>query len=212
MIEVSWSIFKSFVNSRSLSIQYLDVDGFYFLWAVDGLFYIQSRLEKNGDADVLEFENSYKPLGNKKLTLANQAFDAKELPNGKKLFRRSHGITTLMIANGETTVDFVIPYNACKMNKMEIFWLPEEVKLDLKVLDTPSGTIQASFGVSEEDRVPNLEVNQFGFNVNAAKDYYVDESKYDADLIKDMVVRIVLKNSTEISKTVGINLILHEVK
>ena len=59
--------------------------------------------------------------------------------------------------------------------------------------------------------VPNYMLNQFGFNVVVSELLYSDKSDYDADLIKDMKVKLVYKNDTNASKEVGVNITFHEV-
>jgi hypothetical protein len=73
--------------------------------------------------------------------------------------------------------------------------------MKLKVLDTATGTITT---------VPNYLLNQFGFDINLPDGYYVRESHYDADLIKDLVIRV---EFTAIeARNVGINYSIHELK
>lgn len=66
-MKVNWGELKSFVDDRKLSIQYVDVEGKYFLHAIDGPFSLTCELYKDPSdtTDILDFENNYKPLGNK---------------------------------------------------------------------------------------------------------------------------------------------------
>lgn len=69
MTTVKWAVFKAFVDARSLSIQYLEDDNFYFLKVSDAWFALECNLEKAVDtADVTEFEATYKADGNKKIS------------------------------------------------------------------------------------------------------------------------------------------------
>jgi len=129
-------------------------------------------------------------------------FASKELPNGKKLFRRAHGYTIQLVANGDATLTVTVPYAACKINKAEVIGCPEGVKVDLKILDSTTGTYT---GVS------NYQLNQFGFDINISKDFFEDHSPYDADLFVNMQVVFVFKNSTDSTKTIGVNIPFHEV-
>lgn len=63
-MQVAWGVFKEFVDSRSLSIQYVDIGDSYELKAFDSIFMLSSSLPKDGGSDVTEFENTYKALGN----------------------------------------------------------------------------------------------------------------------------------------------------
>lgn len=61
---VSWSIFKDFVNERSLSIQWIDLNDTYWCKAIDGNFNLECSVFKN-TSDATDFETNYKDSGNK---------------------------------------------------------------------------------------------------------------------------------------------------
>lgn len=143
---------------------------------------------------------------------SNRPFVSKSLPDGKKLYRRVHGLTTTLAAEGDTTVEFTVPHPTCKITEAKLEWFPEGVTVDIIVLDTVDGLIQQSMGVPAGSITPNLELNQFGFNVPVAKDTYCDKSEYDADLIQNMKIKVIMHNSTTATKTVGITFVLHETK
>lgn len=69
MMKVSWSVLKSFVDSRSLSIQWIDIEGAYWMKAFDGRFEMSCVLSKEDPAnvDLIAFEASYKAAGNTKI-------------------------------------------------------------------------------------------------------------------------------------------------
>lgn len=69
MINVDWTTIKSFITSRSISIQYIELDSIYYLVAIDGAFKLECQLAKNGSEDLLDFEENFKFNGNKKLEL-----------------------------------------------------------------------------------------------------------------------------------------------
>lgn len=127
-------------------------------------------------------------------------FASKTLPDGKKLFGRAHG-KSFSLSAGANTIDFDIPYAACKITGVEIVGGEVGDTLDFFVLDDDSGTYST---------VPNYILNQFGFDVGVAKDFYRRESAYDADLYYNMCVSIAYYSQS--AKTVYINYILHEVK
>lgn len=62
--KITWAILKSFVQARTLSIQYIDMDTFYMLWAFDGEFSLNMEIEKDGGTEVTDFETNFKPAGN----------------------------------------------------------------------------------------------------------------------------------------------------
>ena len=139
-------------------------------------------------------------------------FSLKELPDiQKKIFRRAHGIKAELIANGDTVIEFVIPYSWVKITTVEIIGLPKMMQVDLTIHADALGNFKTTLDQQISSGVPKLKLNQFGFNVNASSNYYKDHSEYDADLFQDMIIRIVIKNDSNLTGTIGINLTLHEV-
>lgn len=66
MMKFEWPYFKVFVDSRALSIQWVDDGESYHLAALDGFFSVQCQLNKNNPNEYLsEFESIYKANGNK---------------------------------------------------------------------------------------------------------------------------------------------------
>lgn len=131
-------------------------------------------------------------------------FAAKVLPDGKKLYTRVHGVSS-SVAGAPDNIDFLVPYNNCKLTGLEIINGELGDKVNLKILDTPTGTISGT---------PYAVLNQFGYNVCIASNYYERESPYDADLIKDLTIRLEYDaiNTDLLPKTVYVNFVLHEVK
>lgn len=120
--------------------------------------------------------------------------------NGMKLYTRATGVSHAVVV-GANVLDFVVPFNTVKFNGLEIVNGKAGEKVSLKILDTPAGAISG---------VPNYELNQFGFDVNLPDGFYSRESNYDADLIKDLKVRI---EFTAIeARNVGVNYLIHELK
>lgn len=203
-IKLTWTLLKTEVENRQLKIQYSDLSTRYYVYTVDGIILFSCEIEKDEDTpstDRTDFETNYQPIANNAINdQSNSPFAAKTIGK-KKLFRRVHGVKKTL--SGDTVFDLVIPYDNCKIDSIEILWAPECLQADLKVYDTPTGTIST---------VPNLMLNQFGFDAGVAKDFYAEKSQYDADLIKDMKVEVTLKNPDNSTKDVCVNFILHEVK
>lgn len=129
----------------------------------------------------------------------NPSFTSKKVGN-KNLYIRATG-KTFDVEVGENNLDFLIPYNQVKFNGLQIInGLVGEV-VSLKILDTSTGTISG---------VPNYVLNQFGYTVNLPNGEFIRESKYDADLYLNMVVRVVL-TAIE-ARTFRINYLIHELK
>lgn len=133
------------------------------------------------------------------LVTQQPAFAAKTVGT-KKLYTRATGKVHTVVV-GANNLDFLIPFNEMKFNGLEIVNGLVGEKVNLKILDTATGTITT---------VPNYLLNQFGFDVNLPDGMYVRESAYDADLIKDLVVRI---EFTAIeARDVRVNYLIHELK
>lgn len=118
----------------------------------------------------------------------------------KKLFKRVNGIQSAVII-GSTDIIFTVAYAWCKITGLELIGSETLDRVSLYILDSSTGTYST---------IANGMLNQFGFNVNVAKDYYNHTSEYDADLYQNMQIKV---SYTSISaKTIGINFILNEVK
>lgn len=129
-------------------------------------------------------------------------FSAKELANGKKLYRRKHGYMLSLSASGNTTHIITVPYNHAKINEAEILWAPEGVCVNMIIKDSTVGPYKG---------IPNAVLSQYGSNVVVAKDLYVDTSPYDADVYLNMQIEFTFTNASATSKNIGINIVFHEV-
>jgi len=126
-------------------------------------------------------------------------FSSKKI-GSKKLYTRATG-KAFTVSVGSNNLDFLIPYNEMKINGIEIVNGKVGEKVNLKVLDTAAGTIST---------VPNYMLNQFGFDVNLPDGMFVRESQYDADMIKDLVIRI--EYTAIEARDVRVNYLIHELK
>jgi len=133
---------------------------------------------------------------------ASYAFAEKVTYEGKQLFRRKLGVSNTINAGQSGTLSLVVPYAAVKINKIEIINGAIGDAVDLKVYDTPTGTISG---------VPNYMLNQFGTSVYVSEGFYVDESKYDADLIQNMKIELNYYNNGASNRTIYMNVVLHEL-
>lgn len=139
-------------------------------------------------------------------------FAQKVLEDGQSLYRRKHGFSGECAANSDTVLELQVPYAHCKIDEVEIVGSDAGDLVDLQVLDSDTGAIQAMMGVPAEGIEPKKMLNQFGFDVFLPDLFYSDSSNYDADLYYGMFVKIIFKNKTSSPKTIGINAVLHEVK
>jgi len=136
---------------------------------------------------------------------------ASKTVDGKKIFRRKHGITQDCPV-GNTTFEFVVPYDLVKINELEVVNGQAGDTVDLVVHDTPQGHIQMSMGVPPGSITPSAPLNQFGFDVALPDGFFHDESQYDADLIKDMKIVVTYKNNGSETFKNGMNIVYHELK
>ena len=206
-MQVTWTQLKNFSTTKKLPIQWIDLDDGYTLKVFDGFFDLECTLAKDGNADVTEFEATYK------LTLAaatlsssvqsSPAFASKTIQVGnvtKNLFARNTGFQQALSV-GANTVNYTATYNWVKFIGAEVINCEALDAINFEVYDTAAGTYSG---------YANAKLNQFGYTVNMPKDYYVRLSPYDADLYIGMIIRITYTSLT--AKTVGFNLMMNEVK
>ena len=132
--------------------------------------------------------------------MQQEAFASKLLQDGKKLYVRNVGIQQALSA-GSNTISYTIPFNWVKMVGAEIINGESLDTIDFKVYDNSSGTYSG---------VPNYMLNQFGYTVNVSKDFYQRVAPYDADVYIGMVLQLTYNSVS--AKTIGVNLLLNEVK
>lgn len=59
-----WSQMKTFLDNRSIKVQYEEYDEYYDLTAFDSDYRVELRLQKDLTSDISDFETNYKPSGN----------------------------------------------------------------------------------------------------------------------------------------------------
>jgi len=192
---------KQFAIANSLNVYREDEGAAWYVFVINGEITHETRVFKDGGSEQTDFESSF-PTLNKTIPASTQTqpFASKILPNGKKLYKREHGIQA-SVAVGANTILFTIPYPWVKIIGLEILFGEKLDTCDLMILDSTSGTYSG---------VPNYQLNQFGYNVNIAADLYEEESAYDADLYQGMQIKIVYNSQS--AKTIGLNFNLSEVK
>jgi hypothetical protein len=199
-MELQYTDFISAISTFKLQTKYVELTNKYLLYAQDSNFIITSTVFKSSDEGD-DFEATHKATFNKTLGyVTTEAFSAKKLPDGKSIYTRATGVS-YSLSVGTNDCYFSIPFPAVKIDGIEIIGGEIGDKVDLWVLDTPTGTIST---------ISNYPLNQFGFGVGIAKDFYRRESKYDADLIQDM--QIWADYDSVSAKDVTINYLIHEVK
>lgn len=140
-----------------------------------------------------------------KVESANLPFGSKILADGSKIFRRVRGISA-SIQNTSINIDFTIPFTKCKITGLQILNATLGSKATFQVLDTAEGLISG---------YPNAVLNTFGQDVYVEPGSASYPSKYDADLIIGMKLRIVYDSADEVLnpyRVIYVNFDLHEVK
>lgn len=137
-----------------------------------------------------------------KVSTTAYPFAAKELPDGSKIFRRIRSATGT-VSSGPTNIDFIVPFSKCKITGVQILGAELGDSVSFQVLDTSSGTISG---------IPNFVLNEFGTGVYIVPDVANYPSKYDADLIQGLVLRLVYTPVAGAeSKSIYVNYDLHQV-
>lgn len=206
MIEVTWTFFKNFLTSTAGKFVYIEepLANYSAYVAYQGLT-IKCFI---GPSEKAEFEASYKALGNTSLvqTATIQSipsFTAKTVTINnvnKKLYARNTGFQQAL-TQGSNVIEYSLTYPWCKILGVEIVGAETLDYCDFEVYDNAQGTYSG---------VPNQKLNQFAYSVNIPKDYYIRLSQFDADIYQGMVIKVTYNSVS--AKTIGINLIMNEVK
>lgn len=118
----------------------------------------------------------------------------------KKLYARTVGIQAALSV-GANTITYTATFPWVKITGIEAINCEALDTAHFKVYDTAAGTYSG---------YPNALLNQFGYSVNLPKDFYKRIADFDADLYIGMVIKVEYVSISE--KTVGLNLIMNEVK
>jgi hypothetical protein len=209
-MEVNWTDFKTFVQARSLSIQWVSVGANYLLKASDGFFHLDCLIP-NDDAlssETVDFETNFQAAGNVKPSefvsvQALPSFGAKTFLSGttfKKLFARNTG-KPFAVTTGSNDLSYTATYPWAKITGLECIGAEIGDYAELRVYDNASGTYSG---------VANALLNQFGYTLYLAKDYYRRDSKFDSDIYVGMVLKITYNSIS--NKNVYINYLMDEAK
>jgi len=119
---------------------------------------------------------------------------------GKRLFRRLHG-EIFDLDEGINELIFVCPYLHAKITGVQF--------INSEALDTGNFEVLDSID-GDYTTVPNLKLNQFGFDVVMRQGDHEHACKYDADIYQGMQIKITYDSKSE--KQIGINYFMDEVK
>jgi len=129
------------------------------------------------------------------------AFSSNYTSDGK-LFKRKHGYSFKVDASSLVKYEIKIPYKVCKLDKVEIIGCSMGDSISFKILDDDLGTYTT---------IPKQKINQYGFDVKLTDKYYEDQSKYEANLLEGLYILVEYQENNNASKTIYLNLDLHEV-
>ncbi len=128
-------------------------------------------------------------------------FAAKTLPDGSKIYRRVRGISG-EVQNAADNIDFLVPFT-CKITGLQILNGALGDKATFQVLDTATGTLSG---------VPYAVLNTYAQDVYIRPDFAEYPSRYDADLITGLTLRIVYDAVDELlPRTIYVNYDLHQI-
>lgn len=120
----------------------------------------------------------------------------------KSLFARFTGVQ-YTVNNGSNTLTYTATYPWVKMLGIEVIGGQVGDYADLKIYDDASGTYSGH---------ANLLLNQFAYAVNIGPNSYTKMAQFDADLYQNMVIKVTYNSVSLLSKTIGLNLLMNEVK
>jgi hypothetical protein len=197
-LEVTWAEIKRHAAEKVIPMQWAEVSERLYVCVVDSGFALYAILDP-ASADATEFNTTYKAASGKRLESMSSPFTSK-MVGTKKIYARTTGLQ-FVLAAGANTVTYTATLPWVKITGVEVIGAETLDFVDFKVKDTAAGTYSG---------VPNYMLNQFGFAVNVPKDYYKREATFDADLYQGMVLEFIYTSVS--AKTIGVNLIMAEVK
>lgn len=121
---------------------------------------------------------------------------------GKAYYQRCVGIQQAVAATTTTTFTWTQSvFPLAQVYEVEVIGGETGDYVDFKVLDKHVSPLYGT---------PDAVLNQFGFAVNVAKDYYTREGKFPATVPQNLQFQMSYYSMS--AKTIGVNFILHEVK
>lgn len=211
MKNLNWDSLKQLIDSGSVFLKHIESDSNYEVIGVDGALLVSCTLYK-GSVESVDFENNYKASSNKSIAYNSLPAFASKVLNGKSLFKRVHGVSASIDAGETKDIDIAIAYPVTKFTGAEIFNTEVGDVVNFTVHDTATNTYSGAPTSPLPTFYPNYKLNQFGLDVQMPKDRYANTSNYDADIYQGMIIRCSYKNNGASTKSVYMNVWLHEVK
>ncbi len=195
----TWAIFKTFVTTYSIPIQWIDLGTLYFLKAYQGPFDVDYYMPKDGGSDQTDFETNYKTNGNIPVPPPVSPYSTNAYGT-KNLYVTITGIQETLIA-GTNTITYTVPYIEALISGVTVVNCEVLDIVSFSVLDSTTGTYSGT---------ANAVLNQFGYNVNLPADQYEYQAPYTAVLHENMQIQLTYTSVS--AKTIGVNFILNQVR
>lgn len=165
------------------------------------------RMSSDGVTDYSDNGSSnvdfLKGLVNNTVITSAPSFGAKTFLSGavtKRLFARNTG-KPFAVTTGSNDLSYTATYAWAKITGLECIGAEIGDYAELRVYDNASGTYSG---------VPNALLNQFGYTLYMAKDYYIRTSQFDSDIYAGMVLKITYNSISD--KNIYINYLMNEAK
>jgi len=205
MLRIDWSNPKISISEFDGYLKILLGSNFDGLLQEGLYIYVVTYVPLSGPEETSIFDYVYNLNAKAKEVTVNSVppFGAKsQVISGvlKKFYSRNTGIQ-YDLTTGSNDINFTISFPWVKIIGIECIGGEILDTAELRVYDNSVGTYSG---------VPNALLNQFGYTLNMAKDYYARSSPFDADLYQGMLLKITYVSISD--KRVGMNIIMNEVK
>lgn len=193
MLNLTWAQLKSLIVLNNLTFSWVADDNSYTITAALGTIPLVTLI-LFGTVDQTDFETNYKSLA------TTRPFAAQT--NGQQLYPYNVGMQ-FSVSNGANTLTYTATKAHVRVRGIEVVNGESLEYCDVLVKDNAIGTFSG---------VPNATLAQIAFTINVGKDFYAAISRFSNDLYQTMVVQFNYTSNTILPKTIGINLLMDEVR
>ena len=204
--EITWSMMKSFVSQRGISLNYAEFDNEYYIVGVDDSLQFSCTLLKDATdtTDLDDFEANYKPTANKRLS----TYEISGVANPKGMRARLVGSHFINLTAGQVTnVDWQIPQLTFGgENKTSYFDGVEYYSANSKIGDT------VTFQVVDKDGIlypAGTVVEEFATGLYVIPDQRDAFILYKAKLVPGLYIRVVYTSTGASNVDLICNLMRH---
>lgn len=206
-MKLNWTHFKSIVDSKSMSIQYIELENYYHLRAFDGVFSIDCELNKNPSdtTDLDDFEDNYKANANKPLvpkdSLGNPIYRGSPFTDALGFRFRGHSFIDTVTTGTTKDIDYQLTAER---------W----INGGRLIIDNIGANDKLTFQVIDKDNI-------FGYGANTVldqfiQDFYIPSTgnlevvlAYPAKIVSGLYLRLKYTSTHASGCTVKCNLYLH---